>query len=840
MGQTIDAQSTYINKVRGGNADGVLTDAAVERMIQQRAKLWNEDPAALKGELAAAGKNAPQLAAQMETSFLIANKAYLDAYELAQRVSNGNYVGFGRREAALEAVRARMVTATGMYANAKAISSNAARALRRMRGEFKFTDQQLANIANSDPEELLRVIDSTGGDPALLAKAGKLTAWQRIRDFAGSMYAANFLWGWKTQVINFVTSSSTALLWRPLETGAGSFWLQTLGAARRDADLISQARSIRTQSVREVTYTAGTLRDGLEAAMKAFLDGDSILVPHGQEHTAAINAVDLRELFGRLKEVKGVDDLTHNAMTLGMLGKAAVTLDLRVLGAADELVKTIRYRNIVLAKASVEADQLGLSGPALKQFLDAKLTAAFDDLGRGVDAQALAEAQTSVFQNAYIKPEEGWMGSIASGYANYVAKTPVLRLITPFIKTPTNLFRYGIKLTPGINMLQREYANAMLGNAGVEAQARAMGQMMLGSMMASTAALMWSQGRFTGSGPQDNDQKNQWLSQGNRPYSFVWTNGKGEKQYFEFSRFDPFGSVFGLTADALNMVAGGTLRADEEESVLHALALSYAHLMKDKTYLKNLNDLLGAISDDKKMESYARRFVPGLLPFSSLMQSVNPDPVSHELRHWYDGILARTPGWSSSLPPKRDFVGGAILAPQGFVSSQKNSPLSDALNEVYAVTGKYIEPPAPKSGQTGGVDLRDFTLESGRSAYDRYQELSGYPGNGVPSLKDALTSLVQSKAYKDLPHGGAMEQGTKLGTIMEVVKQYREAGYNAVLAESPTLQKAVVQRRMDLAKAVSTGAKSVKAAGDQGRMDVLNNLLKPYGLSFPTINLPSQ
>lgn len=840
MGQLIDDHAALINKARGGDAKGVLSDAAIDRMVQQRAVAWNEDPAALRGELVAAGKDAPQLAAQMETSFLIANKAYQDAYELAVRVGNGNYTGFGSREAALEAVKARMATATGMYANAKALSSNAARALRRMRGEFRFTDEQLANIHTSDPEALLKVIEATNGDPSLLAQAGKLTAWQRVRDFASSLYAANLLWSWKTQVVNFATSATSALLWRPLETGLGSWGLQLKGAFTRDADLIAQARSIRAQSIKEVTYTAGTLQDGLNAAMKAFMDGDSILTPHGQEHTAAFNAVDLNDLWSRLKEMHSVDDLIHNAVTLGVAGKTIATLDLRALGAADELIRTIRYRNIVLAKASVEADQRGLAGPVAKSFVDGKLKAAFDEMGRGIDPSALAEAQTSVFQNAFVKPEESRFGAVASGYANLVARTPSLRFITPFIKTPVNLFRYGIKLTPGLNLLQREYYQAVTGAAGVEAQARAMGQMVLGSLMGATASTLWASGRITGAGPQDYDQKKQWLSQGNRPYSIVWTNDKGERQFFEFNRLDPFGMVLGLTADYFNLTAGGTLREDEQDSMGHALALAYAHLMRDKTYVKGLNDFLGAIADDHKMTSFARRFVPGLLPFSSLLQSVNPDPVVHELRHWYDGVLARTPGWSSTLPPQRDFLGDPIIAPQGFVSSQKNTPLSDALNEVYAVTGRYIEPPAPKSGQTGGVDLRDFTLESGRSAYDRYQELSGHPSEAAPSLKAALTNLVDSLTYQALPHGGAMEAGTKLGTIMEIVKQYREAAYQQLLAESPKVQEAVMLRRRDLAKAVSTGAKSVKAAGDQGRVGVLNDLLKPYGLSLPAINLPSQ
>jgi hypothetical protein len=162
----------------------------------------------------------------------------------------------------------------------------------------------------------------------------------------------------------------------------------------------------------------------------------------------------------------------------------------------------------------------------------------------------------------------------------------------------------------------------------------------------------------------------------------------------------------------------------------------------------------------------------------------------------------------------------------------------DALNESFAVTGRFLEPPAPRSTNTGGVDLRDFTLKDGRTAYDRYQDLAGHPP-GMAPLKDALTTLVTSEAYKHLPYGGPAENGTKAGVMMDVVKKYRDAAWKHLIVESPELRQAVCQRRMDIAKAVAQGPKDVKAAGDQGRMDSINTLLNTYGFSLPSVTLPS-
>lgn len=156
------------------------------------------------------------------------------------------------------------------------------------------------------------------------------------------------------------------------------------------------------------------------------------------------------------------------------------------------------------------------------------------------------------------------------------------------------------------------------------------------------------------------------------------------------------------------------------------------------------------------------------------------------------------------------------------------------------MTGLFFDPPAPKKYD---VDLRDFTLRqgpaAGRTAYDRYVELSGHGVDGLDPLKDALTDLVTSDAYKELPHGRSADDGTKEGLILGVMKQYRDAAWGQLLSESDELQDAVTKHRLDVATAVASGAKSVPAVAGQARMGVVNQLLKPFGLGLPKVNVPS-
>jgi hypothetical protein len=840
MNHLIQSQADYINARRGGNAKGVMSDADMASMLADRTKAWNEDPAEVLGVLKAAGDGAPQLATNMETSFLIANKAYQDSYELAQRIASDNLDGFGSRQEALGALQHRMAMATTMYANGKAIVSNAARSMRRMRGDFKFTPEQLANITTADPEQLLKVINETKGDPSLLAKASRITAAQRVVDWVASLQAANLLWGWKTQVVNAVTSAAM-LVWRPLETGIGSYGLKAVAKYKGDEVLMANADSIRRQSLREVSYLGSMLSDGWNAAYKAFLEGDSILAPRMQEHfnATSLQADNLQDLWGSLRPMNTMEDVAANAVTASLFGKAILTGDLRVLGAADEMVKTLRYRAVVSAKASLEADERGLAPgtQAYGDYVSSRLDAAFDGEGRGIDPEALREAQASTFQNDYVKGDDTWLGrrGLGAWYANMSADQTWLRTITPFIKTPTNLFRYGVKLTPGVNMLQKEYVNAIRGDNGPEAAARAIGQLTLGTMLASLGVTLWARGALTGSPPQNPQQAKEWRKAGNKPYSLSWTNAEGGRSYFELNQFDPVMMPLIMAADTASIYRAGHINPEEPHGLAMSLVLAIANRLKDKTYLKSIADVIDATRDDHTMESWTKRTAPGFMPFSSLLAQVNPDPYLRETRTVLDSLAAKVPGLSSSLPPARDAFGDVVTPASSLVSTQTHvDPLGQALDESLAATGHYVTPPAAKSEATGGVDLRDFTLKDGRTAYDRYQELVGHP-EGLTPLREMLSDLVQSDEYKDLPHGDYREEATKEGTMMDVVVKYRRAAFQALLAENPDLMQAVNKRKLDIADAVALGSRDPKLAADQARTKPYADLLKSNGITLPSV-----
>lgn len=845
MGQLLDDNSKLINARRGGDASGVMSDKEVDGLVSDWSKTWNDDQASVRGALEAAGKDAPDLAVKMETAFVISNKAFQDAYSLAQRINSGNYAGYGSRQEALAALQHRMGMAVSMYANAKSLLSNSARALRRAQGQFKITDAQMENIFTSDPEAVLQVVASTGGDPAALARAGSVNMFQRIVNGYSAIQAAGMVAGWKTALVNFATAAAN-LVWRPLETGLGSI----------PQSLISNnAATVRKQSIREVTYLSSLLYDGLNSAKNALKVGDSIISPHVQGDVSGLSAAAggmndlgmyLNQAWKPLDSLENVVWNAHLAATLlGPGAKDALTAPFRLLGAADEFNKVLRYRAVVAAKASVAADEAGLKAGTQEyaDYVDRAISSSVDDAGKALDQAALREAQTSVFQQDYIGKEDATFGlNIASHVGNLFAQVPPFRILVPFIKTPTNLFRYAVKLTPGLNVLQKEYRSMLSGERGPMEQARAMGQAMLGTMLMGTAYTLVRTGSFTGPGPQDVTQRQQWIAQGNRPYSYTWLDAKGVRQYAETSRFDPLASPLALMADFVALTDGGRIRDADLYNPVTGLFTAFMDIASNKTYLDNLTQTFNAVTDPKKRDAFFRRTIPGLVPMSGVLRDVtrSSDNVQRELFHWYDGLLAETPGYSATLPPQRDFLGKQIIAPSAFLSSSRLEPkLQDALNEMFSHTGKYLEPVASKSQNTKGVDLKDFTLESGRTAYDRYAELGGQIP-GAPSLESLMSDFVGTDAYKNLPHGDPAQKGTKEYSLFHIVSDYRAKAFKSLLAESPKLRRAVYQSQFDMAKAVATGAKDVRAVAGQSRMDYFQGLLKTYGLSLPSMTIPPQ
>jgi hypothetical protein len=758
MARVTDTVESRIDGIKGG---AVLTDKKVAQVASRMANLFNVDPASVIGMVQQAGKDAPKLTAMVETGWLVSNRLAQDTKALGARISLGDYTAYGSREAAMLELQKRASIAASVFASTKSMVTNAARTMRHQRFGI---DPAIADAITKgvDAETLLKLVNGAN-DAKDLAKALSPTLLKRITDYAQFLLVNNLVSGPKTQLIN-LTTNAYMLGVRPLERILGATYMAARGQAG--------ASRVYREAIRQYVYMGTNFTESWKAAVDAFVQNDSVLAPHRSEvHTSAgLAPVDLQQGLMGLKPMTSPQALAANAGKIATLG---IGLPTRSLGFVDELMKQITYRSKVSASAYTDgvenALSAGLKGQAatdyVKGFVNDRISSAFNENGAALDKAALREAQISTFQQELLP------NSIGKDLQTFASKHPGLRLMIPFIKTPTNVMRYGWKMTPGLNMLQTEFREALGGVHGAEAKANAIGQMTMGMLFMGTAAYMVSQGNITGGGPSDPKAKAALMATGWQPYSVVYENEDGSKTYVPFGRLDPVAIPMGMMADMMDAYHNiGEQESPALEQAAMGMLIAMSKQFTDKTYLQGINQMMQAMSDpDRSVKRVAGQMAANFIPYSAAQRQLNPDPYLHDAQTLVDKMRATVPGLSSSVPMKYDPFGQPIMRP-GLWSSDDGQALSMEMQRLAIETGHTLETP---SSNLKGVDLRTITMENGANAYEQYQKWAGNPGQGM-SLATVLAKRIQSEAYQLLPDGDANTKGTKLWLLTGIASNYRE------------------------------------------------------------------
>jgi hypothetical protein len=804
VGRVADRLQAQMDEAKGGKA---LSDTRVARLVAQRVDLFNDDPATLMGHIQAAGKGASSMVANMEAAYLVGTRGLQDSFALSLRIQAGLLDEFGGDRALAGRTLKQMISfSAGALGAARSISSNSGRVLRRMRAEFRLTPEALARLNALDDEALTALIAGTGGNAKALVQAVNPSFISKLVDNANFLLVNNLLWGWKTHVVNLTTNAYMMAV-RPAERAFGSLFQGSKGSA------------VRRAALREYRYMVAGLADSFKAALAAFRMGDSIMAPHQVElyRSAGLGASKAIPW----KPVANWGDLASNVLAMAN-PRILIGFPTRALGMADEMTKQIRYRSMVLAEASIRGEDAGLRGKALRKYIDQQLGAAFDAEGRALDPRALQEAKVSTFSQELLP------GTLGRTVQSALAAHPEGRLILPFIRTPTNVLRMGWKMTPGLNLLQREYRAQLMGRMGAEAQAQAIGQMSLGALFLGVAASQVAAGNFTGGGPADPALRRELIAQGWQPYSYVYDKEDGSKGYFPLGRFDPVGLPFGIIADMMDVMQHED-KFEDSQNVATALLISLQRQLNNKTYLLNLSLALDAFADaDANASKFVGRMAANMIPFSSMLRQVSDDPYLRETRGLMDTMMANVPGLSETLPPRHDIWGDPVTVRKGLWSDDANDLVDREMIRTAEESGVGLERPAPTRN---GADLRQITLEDGTNAYAKLEQLSGHPPGGRP-LKEHVATIMRSEAYQAAPDGRSSERGTKLWMIAGVVERSRAAAFRSLMATSPTLRAAVQEADMKVRAAYAARQAGRDQPGGNTPAQNLDALGRTFGVDL--------
>jgi hypothetical protein len=685
--------------------------------------------------------------------------------ELAVKIRSGTATDLDK----FEFVRATNLH-YGIQAQVAGAAAEAGRALQIFRkisqvDQIKLSEVKERLAATNSPVTIERMADAiaTMRTPAQVSAFVPRALRATTKDMFLEAWINGLLSGPPTHAVNTLSNMLTAMMQIPERLLAAEIG-RLNGAAREitEGEVVAQA------------YGAlqGAL-DGLKLVGRALISGEPSdpMAKVEMRSRRAITAENVRQL-------PVIQKLAPNALQAG--GAAARAVDFlgeairmpgRFLTTEDEFFKAMGYRMELHAQAYRKAHiEEGLSGEnaarRIQEIMSDPETYAPDVHLAAVDAM-----RYQTFTNNL----NSRMLSAVAGSSN-----PFLRIVFPFVSTPTNILRYMIERTPFAVTMQHVRADLSAGGARADL---ALSRIALGSAIAGVCAWMAAAGTITGSGPSDKNRRSQLMNQGWQPDSV-----KIGDTYYSYSRLEPLGGLMGIAASAAEIM--GELGTEDQQTLAAGIAGAFGKYVTSRTWLRGMSDIIQAMDDpDRYGDRYLKKLFGTVVPTGVAQVERVMSPEMKEVTDYIDAIKARTPGWSDTLPRRRNLWGEAIrfeggigpdIASPIYTSRAKASPIDKELYE------QRIAVSMPRKTQT----IQGVPVELTPQQYERFIILMNktpLSSSGKP-LKETLNDMVSRDAYyRSL--GGNRDQ--KENMIRAYVREAQTMAKDSLLSENSTLQQVV-------------------------------------------------
>ena len=537
---------------------------------------------------------------------------------------------------------------------------------------------------------------------------------------------------------------------------------------------------------------------------------------------------------------------------IDLLGKA-IRLPSRHLTAQDTFFKTMfarRELRLRLALDAMKDADAGVPREVIAERIQKQLSGLIDENGRAfseetlireglaeADAKGLKGNERAKYAMQYKQTQsksvdtynklkavgmadhltmmEELKPGIAKSLQNMTNAHPGLKLVLPFIRTPTNILNYAIGRTPfgkqfykDFKTVWRDAKDNLEGGSldeayddlskALESQdplvvARAKGRLAVSSITAGVLVDAYFNNRFniTGGGPSDEKQIAQLKQTGWRPYSI-----KIGDTYYSYVKLDPYATILGTVADMIEVGIKEEKGFDETgmQHLMSSLIITIQRNIFNKSYMTGLDTLVKVAQQPERYGDYAlQSFGSSLVPYSSALGRLNEyqgDQISREINSLKEAVLYKIPGQREKLDPKRNILGEAMITenkplfgvinPIAYSTEKSNAVLTEMANLKHA----FRQPSSRREG--GLVEMLNFTNAAGQSSYDRWLELTGTIKVGRRTLNQALEKLINSKQYNRLlpfsPETGL--ESPRVRAITNMLGKYRSRAFNQMLKES--------------------------------------------------------
>lgn len=793
----------YLNMASEAVPDSLIQDTTTFAKMEKDARAFLSDsidvsPEVLDAGLANLAKMSPKASGMVLAGKQMVQSLSREIETLAYKIAaEGSDVD-----------RAKMVRlqsrAMELSANIKSITKSSAQttASGRIHTRDAVTGQELAQADIT--KQLLDSVDKAGGRDAVdklareivanreagngVAGTMRISANRQAKGFwavTNEMRINGLLSGPKTHVINVISNTMQTVL-LPSE--------KIIGGALGGDRVRMREGAVQYMGI------AMALKDSLKAAGIAAKQGRNILDPEASLlETQGVN-------------MNAIRSDSENPLVRGVINSlgTAVRLPSRGLMGGDELFKQINYRADLYARLNTKAMELvdagQVSSKDASKWIADRMETGFGRDGQATSMDSIDFAREATFTNDLVK------GSIPKRLQDASNAHPALKLIFPFVRTPTNLVVASAQRTPIIGLMTKTL-QADLKSGDPSRIARAKGKQATGALLWGAGIVAAMEGKITGSGPVDPVLRKRMEDTGWRPYSV-----KVGDKYVAYDRLDPFAMFFGVAADITDIQ--GQLGEAEGKQLAVAASAAVINNLASKTWLKGATDFAQFLTNpEMRGEGYLQTMATSFIPYSSALRegrkAVDPikrdtkgDPYASfwELQSLVNAAKNTIPGFSEELPAKRSWITGEpIMNPKGW-GKDMVTPLGEAfasmnpiyegefkddlvLNELARVSGS----PSAPARSVMGVDLTP-------KQYETYSELHGKVRSPTTrrTLYQELEHRFKSPAY-DLNRerfgedaDGNLDRRTRI--VRKVITAYRELATRELMAIYPDIRQKIGDR----------------------------------------------
>jgi len=473
------------------------------------------------------------------------------------------------------------------------------------------------------------------------------------------------------------------------------------------------------------------------------------------------------------------------ARAIDYFGEYYTRLPGRLLAASDDFFQLIGYRMELHAQAYRQANAEGLEGPAFTQ----RMNDIISDPPENIHSVSVDAQHYVTFTDQ--------LGPTGQAISKGISSIPGGRVIMPFMRTPFNILAFAMErqpMAPVTPIIGKQIREDIL--AGGARRDLALAKMTAGSMVMAMGAELQMAGLITGGGPQEFNSRKIWLEE-NQPYSIKFGD-----EWISYNRLDPIGITLANAAE-ISEVMGELDDADAADIAMQG-TLATAQNMISKNYMQGISNFFETLSsvrvDPDAKNTQARRFIERIVGSAvpsgvAAITRIN-DPV---LRSTYDPegfqqiinrVKSRVPGWSDSLPPRRNIFAEPIVL-EGGVGPDIMSPIYNKQIPNDPVVNELIRVEVPLRMPNKQVSNVELTAEE----YDRLLVLTGKEiKSSGKTLKQAMAKIQKSSQYKRATEG---PDGGKAVIMNKLYLNYKQAAKAKLVKESKNDPQGLAQRIED-------------------------------------------